>query len=60
VHIIKLEERQEPRLLPLDDIRDQLRDYVREEKMEAAVRDKIDALRAQADVKVLIPLGDSN
>jgi hypothetical protein len=33
---------------------------VREEKMEAAVRDKIDALRADADVKVLIPLGDGN
>ena len=60
VHIIKLEERQAPRLLPLDEIRDQLRDYVREEKMEAAVRDKVDALRAQADVKVLIPLGQGS
>ena len=35
-------------------------DYVREEKMEAAVRAKIDALRAEADVKVLIPLGQGN
>jgi peptidyl-prolyl cis-trans isomerase C len=58
VHIIKLEARQAPRLLPLDEIRDRLRDYVREEKMEAAVRAKIDALRADADVKVLIPIGD--
>ena len=60
VHIIKLEERQEPRLLPLDEVREQLRDYVREEKMEAAVRDRIDALRADADVEVLIPLGNGN
>ena len=60
VHIVKLEERQEPRLLPLDEVREQLRDYVRDEKMEAAVRDRIDALRADADVKVLIPLGDGN
>jgi len=60
VHIIKLEERQAPRLLPLDEVRDQLRDYVRDEKMEAAVQDKLDALRAEADVKVLIPLGEGN
>ena len=60
VHIVKLEERQEPRLLPLDEVRDQLRDYVREEKMEAAVRDRIEALRADAEVKVLIPLGEGN
>jgi len=60
VHIVKLEERQEPRLLPLDEVRDQLRDYVREEKMEAAVRDKIDALRADAEVEVLISLGEGN
>jgi peptidyl-prolyl cis-trans isomerase C len=60
VHIIKLEERQEPRLLPLDEVRDQLRDYVREEKMEAAVDAKIDELRAAADVEVLIPLAARN
>ena len=56
VHILKLEERQEPRLLPLDEVREQLRDYVREEKMEAAVDAKIDELRAAADIQVLIPL----
>ena len=60
VHIIKLEEREEPRLLPLDDVREQLRDYVREEKMEAAVDAKIDELRAAADVEVLIPLTARN
>lgn len=60
VHIIKLEERQEARLLPLDEVREQLRDHVREEKMEAAVGAKVDELRAAADVQVLIPLAASN
>jgi len=60
VHIIKLEARQAPRLLPLDEIRDRLRDYVREEKMETSVRERIDALRADAEVEVLIPLGAGN
>ena len=56
VHILKLEEREEARLLPLEEVRDQLRDYVREQKMEAAVRAKIEDLRAAAEVEVLIPL----
>ena len=60
VHVLKLEERQEPRLLPLDEVREQLRNYVREQKMEAAVRSKIDALRAAADIEVLIPLRARN
>ncbi len=60
VHILKVEERQEPRLLPLGDVREQLRDYIREEKMEAAVRDKIDELRAAANIEILIPLRASN
>ena len=60
VHIIKLVERQEPRLLPLDEVREQLRDYLREEKMETAVSAKIDELRAAADIEVLIPLTASN
>jgi parvulin-like peptidyl-prolyl isomerase len=51
-----LEERQESRLLPLDEVREQLRDYVREEKMEGAVEAKIDELRAAADIEVLIAL----
>jgi parvulin-like peptidyl-prolyl isomerase len=58
VHIIKLEERQEPRLLPLEEVREQLRDYIREEKMKAAVEAKIDELRAAADVEILIPLSE--
>jgi parvulin-like peptidyl-prolyl isomerase len=60
VHILKLEERTEPRLLPLEQYREQLRDYVREEKMAAAVESRIEELRDAADVQVLIPLAASN
>lgn len=60
VHILKLEERQESRLLSLDEVREQLRNYLREQKMEAAVQKKLDELRAAADVEVLIPLSASN
>jgi parvulin-like peptidyl-prolyl isomerase len=60
VHILRLEERQAPRLLPLEEIRDELREYVREEKMEAAVQAKIDQLRAAADIEILIPLASRN
>ena len=42
VHIIKLEERLNSELLPLDDIRDQLREHVRNERAEAAVREEIE------------------
>jgi peptidyl-prolyl cis-trans isomerase C len=56
VHILKLEERLPSRLLPLDEVREKLRDHVREEKMETAVREKIDELRAAADIAILIPL----
>jgi parvulin-like peptidyl-prolyl isomerase len=57
VHIIKLEQRQEEELLAYDDIHDQLRDHVRLESAEAAVRAEIDRLKAAADIEVLIPLG---
>ena len=57
VHIIKLEERQAEELLPLDDIRDQLREHVRNERVETAVRTEIERLQATADIKILIPLG---
>ena len=60
VHILRLEERQASRLLPLEEIRDELREYVREEKMEAAVQAKIDQLRAAADIEILIPLASTN
>jgi parvulin-like peptidyl-prolyl isomerase len=56
VHILRLEERREARLLPLDEIREQLREHIREERMEAAVADELARLRAAADIAILIPL----
>jgi parvulin-like peptidyl-prolyl isomerase len=56
LHIIRLEERQEPRLLPLAEIREQLRDHIYQEKMQAAVQQENARLLAEAEVQVLIPL----
>ncbi len=56
VHILRLEERRESRLLPLDEIREQLREHIREEKMEVAVEQETARLREQAEVELLIPL----
>ncbi len=56
VHILKLEEHREPYLLPLDEIREKLRDHVREESMEAAVKREIERLREAAEVEILIAL----
>jgi peptidyl-prolyl cis-trans isomerase C len=56
VHILRLEEHQEARLLPLDEVREQLRDHIREEKMEAAVTQETERLRREGEVEILIPL----
>ena len=56
VHILRLEERQEARLLPLDEVREQLREHIREEKMEAAVEQETERLRQEGEVAILIPL----
>ena len=56
VHILKLEEHREAYLLPLDEIREDLRDHVREERMEAAVEQEIERLREQGEVEILIAL----
>ena len=60
VHIIKLEERQASELLPYDEIRDPLREHVRNELAEAAVRAEIDRLKAAAEIRILIPLGPAD
>ena len=56
VHILRLEERKEARLLPLDEVREQLREHIREEKMEAAVEQETERLRQEGEVAILIPL----
>ena len=42
--------------LPLDEVREQLRDHIRMEKAEQAVNDEIARLRAAADIQILVPL----
>ena len=56
VHIIRLEERHEARLLPLDEVREQLREHIRGEKMEVAVKQETERLREEAEIEILIPL----
>jgi parvulin-like peptidyl-prolyl isomerase len=56
VHIIKMEERQPAALLPLDEVREGLRDYLRGEKTDEAVRGEVARLRQAANIEVLIPL----
>jgi peptidyl-prolyl cis-trans isomerase C len=56
VHILRLEERRPARLLPLEEIREQLRDHVRQERTDAAVKQEIARLRAAAKIAVLVPL----
>ncbi len=56
VHILRLEERREARLLPLDEVREQLREHIREEKMDQAVEREEARLREAAKIETLIPL----
>ena len=56
VHILRLEERKEAYLLSLEDIREKLRDHVREERMEAAVEQEIERQRKEGEVEILIAL----
>jgi peptidyl-prolyl cis-trans isomerase C len=55
VHILHLEERRPARLLPLDEVREQLRDHVHRERMDAAVKKEIERLREAAEIVVLVP-----
>lgn len=56
LHIMRLEDRHAPHLLPLDEVRDKLRDYIYEERMKTAVQQEIARLRQAAEIQELIPL----
>lgn len=56
VHILRLEERRPSRLLPLEEVREQLRDHIREEKMNTVVAAEKADLREQARIEILIPM----
>ncbi len=53
-HIIKAEERRGGDTVSKDDAADQIRAYLERQKLQTAVEDRIQQLRSQADVQVLI------
>jgi peptidyl-prolyl cis-trans isomerase C len=56
LHIIRLEERKEAHLLPLDEIREKLRAHISEERTEKAVDAEKARLREVAEIEILIPM----
>lgn len=50
-HIIKLEERQEGRTVPLAETSDQIRDYLKQQQLQATVAKLIEDLRAGAEIE---------
>ena len=56
LHIIKLEERQQARLLPLDEVREQLREHMIKEKLDTVVAAETARLRNEAKIEVLIAM----
>lgn len=55
VHILTLVDRREAELLPLDEVREKLRDYVSREKMKQAADDEVARLRGEAEIQILAP-----
>lgn len=55
VHILRLEERRPAKLLPLDEVREKLREHVLQERMDAAAQREIARLREAAEIVVLVP-----
>lgn len=56
LHIIKLEERKQAHLLPLDEVREQLREHMIKEKLDVVVAEETARLREQAEIEILIPM----
>ena len=56
LHIIRLEERKEAYLVPLDEVREKLRAHISEEKVAKAEAEEKARLRADAEIEILIPL----
>jgi peptidyl-prolyl cis-trans isomerase C len=53
-HIIRVVDRQAARMLPLDDVRPQLEQFLQGQNQQTATQAYIDALRAQGNVEILI------
>ena len=57
LHILQLEEHRPARVLPLDEVRDFLREHLYQERSEARVNQEIAQLRSEADIEILVPVG---
>ena len=55
LHVIWVEERQEPRLLPEEDVREQIRAYLAAMGRQQDVDKQIEALRSGAEIEILLP-----
>jgi parvulin-like peptidyl-prolyl isomerase len=56
LHIIRLEDRQPPQVVPEEMAREQIYSYLLDVKRRQAIRDEIVALRADAEIEILLPL----
>ena len=56
LHIIRLEERKQAYLVPLDEVREKLRAHISEEKVAKAEAEEKARLRADAEIEILIRL----
>jgi peptidyl-prolyl cis-trans isomerase C len=53
-HIIKVEEKREPRTIAEEDVREQVRQFLQAGKVQGAVKERVNTLRSVGDVEILI------
>jgi len=56
LHIIKVDDRRPSQIVPEEAAQQQIYDHLLEVKRRQAIRDELAALRADADIKILLPL----
>ncbi len=53
-HIIRVEERKVPSTIPLKEVKEQIRKFLYAGKVQKAVQDRVDALREEGNVEILV------
>ncbi len=53
-HIIKVEEKREPQTISEKDVKEQVRQYLQAGKVQGAVSERVNALRKEGEVEILI------
>lgn len=56
LHVLRVEDRQPPQIVPEEMASDQIYDYLQDVKQRQAIRDELSALRAEAEIEILLPL----